>query len=111
MLLELLIDAVASSVQQGRGLVVSGFPRDLRQAEEYEAKMGEPSAVVLLSCSPETMYSRLQSRGRCSSSSDRENALQKRAQSFCSDVQAIIAHYERKTLLRTVRQVAGSIPY
>ncbi|MEQ2168333.1 hypothetical protein GOODEAATRI_013218, partial [Goodea atripinnis] len=37
-LLELLIDAVASSVQQGRGLVVSSFPRDLRQAEEYEAK-------------------------------------------------------------------------
>ncbi|MEQ2286630.1 hypothetical protein AMECASPLE_004311, partial [Ameca splendens] len=101
-LLELLIDAVASSVQQGRGMVVSGFPRDLRQAEEYEAKMGEPSAVVLLSCSPETMYSRLQSRGRCSSSSDRENALQKRAQSFCSDAQAIIAHYERKTLLHTI---------
>lgn len=37
-LLELLCDAVASSVRQGKGLVVSGFPRDLKQAQEYEAK-------------------------------------------------------------------------
>lgn len=72
-------------------------------------QMGEPSAVVLLSCSPETMSSRMQNRRR-SSSSDRENALQKRAQNFCSDVQAVIAYYERKTLLQTVSQVESSIP-
>uniref|UniRef100_A0A3B3USB9 Uncharacterized protein n=1 Tax=Poecilia latipinna TaxID=48699 RepID=A0A3B3USB9_9TELE len=105
-LLELLCDAVASAVRQGKGLVVSGFPRDLRQAEEYEAKA---SAVVLLSCSPETMTSRVQSRSRSSSSS--ESALQRRAESFCSDAQAVIAHYERKMLLHTVRQGEGSIPY
>uniref|UniRef100_A0A3B5MZF6 Adenylate kinase 5 n=1 Tax=Xiphophorus couchianus TaxID=32473 RepID=A0A3B5MZF6_9TELE len=99
-LLELLCDAVASVVRQGKGLVVSGFPRDLKQAEEYEAKMGEPSAVVLLSCSPETMTSRVQSRSRSSLSS--ENALQRRAESFCSDAQAVIAHYERKMLLHTI---------
>ncbi|KAG7524985.1 adenylate kinase isoenzyme 5 [Solea senegalensis] len=41
-MLELLCDAVASSVQQqrpGKGLVISSFPRDLQQAEEYEAKV------------------------------------------------------------------------
>lgn len=38
-LLELLCDAVASSVRQGKGLVVTGFPRDLKRAEEYEAKV------------------------------------------------------------------------
>lgn len=37
-LLELLCDAVASSARQGKGLVVSSFPRDLSQAQEYEAK-------------------------------------------------------------------------
>ncbi|XP_043989603.1 adenylate kinase isoenzyme 5 [Gambusia affinis] len=99
-LLELLCDAVTSAVRQGKGLVVSGFPRDLKQAEEYEAKMGEPSAVVLLSCSPETMTSRIQSRSRSSLSS--ENALQRRAQNFCSDAKAVIAHYECKMLLHTI---------
>lgn len=38
-LLELLCDAVVSSERQGKGLVISGFPRDLRQAQDYEAKV------------------------------------------------------------------------
>lgn len=41
-LLELLCEAVASSVRQGKGVVVSGFPRDLRRVEEYEAKVRAP---------------------------------------------------------------------
>ncbi|XP_072220077.1 adenylate kinase isoenzyme 5 [Leuresthes tenuis] len=105
-LLELLCDAVASSVRQGKGLVVSGFPRDLRQAEEYEAKIGEPSAVFLLNCSPDTMSGRLQCRGKSTSgfnaASDTESTLQQRAESFCSDSQAVAAHYQRKRLLHTI---------
>ncbi|GLD50788.1 adenylate kinase isoenzyme 5 [Lates japonicus] len=107
-LLELLCDAVASSVRQGKGLVISNFPTDLRQAEEYEAKMGEPSAVLLLNCSPDTMSSRVQCRGRSSSSSsfhpgtDRDGAVHRRAESFCNNSQAVAAHYERKRLLHTI---------
>ncbi|XP_042352922.1 adenylate kinase isoenzyme 5 [Plectropomus leopardus] len=107
-LLELLCEAVATAVRQGKGLVISGFPRDLRQAEEYEAKMGEPTAVLLLSCSADTMSSRLQCRGRSTSTSslqpasDRDGVLHRSAESFCSDSQAVAAHYERKNLLHTV---------
>uniref|UniRef100_A0A1A8S682 Adenylate kinase isoenzyme 5 n=1 Tax=Nothobranchius rachovii TaxID=451742 RepID=A0A1A8S682_9TELE len=101
-LLELLCDSVASSVQRGKGLVVSGFPRDLKQVEEYEAKMGEPNAVLLLSCSPETMSSRLQHRGRSLSASDSENILHRRVESFFSDSQVVTSHYERKRLLHTI---------
>ncbi|XP_041848681.1 adenylate kinase isoenzyme 5 [Melanotaenia boesemani] len=105
-LLELLCDAVALSGRQGKGVVVSGFPRDLRQAEEYKAKIGEPSAVILLNCSPDTMSSRLKCRGRPSSSfhpaSDKEGVLQRRAERFCSDTQEFAAYYERKRLLHTI---------
>ncbi|XP_037537810.1 adenylate kinase isoenzyme 5 [Nematolebias whitei] len=101
-LLELLRDAVVSSGRQGKGLVVSGFPRDLKQAEEYEAKMGEPSAVLLLSCSPETMSGRLQRRRRSSSASDTDSALHRRAEIFFEDSQAVTAHYERRRLLHTI---------
>ncbi|KAM9719102.1 adenylate kinase isoenzyme 5 [Menidia menidia] len=97
-MLELLCDAVASSVRQGKGLVVSGFPRDLRQAEEYEAKVGDPSAVFLLSCSPDTMSSRLQCRGNPPDSS----SLQQWAESSGGDGRAVAAHYQRKRLLHTV---------
>uniref|UniRef100_A0A8D0CM11 Adenylate kinase 5 n=1 Tax=Sander lucioperca TaxID=283035 RepID=A0A8D0CM11_SANLU len=105
-LLELLCDAVAASVRQGRGLVICGFPRDPRRAEEYEAKMGEPSAVLLLSCSADTMSSRLQCRGRSTSAlhpaSDRDHVIHRRAESFCRDSQAVAAYYQRKKLLHTV---------
>ncbi|KAF1383560.1 hypothetical protein EPR50_G00128090 [Perca flavescens] len=105
-LLELLCDAVAASVRQGRGLVICGFPRDPRRAEEYEAKMGEPSAVLLLSCSADTMSSRLQCRGRSTSAlhpaSDRDHVIHRRAESFCRDSQAVAAYYERKKLLHTI---------
>lgn len=105
-MLELLCDAVAAFVRQGKGLVISGFPRDLRRAEEYEAKMGEPSAVLLLSCSADTMSSRLQCRRGSSSSfqsaPDREDVLHRRAESFCNDSQEVAAHYEHKKLLYTI---------
>ncbi|XP_034038966.1 LOW QUALITY PROTEIN: adenylate kinase isoenzyme 5 [Thalassophryne amazonica] len=103
-LLELLCDAVASSLRQGKGLVISGFPRDLRQAEEYEAKMGEPNAVLLLSCSPDTMSSRLQSCGRSCSSfhPDTDSALHRRAKSFGSNSQPVAAHYKCKNLLHMI---------
>uniref|UniRef100_A0A3P8NXC3 Adenylate kinase isoenzyme 5 n=1 Tax=Astatotilapia calliptera TaxID=8154 RepID=A0A3P8NXC3_ASTCA len=102
-LLELLCDAVVSSGRQGKGLVISGFPRDLRQAEEYEAKMGEPSAVLLLNCSADTMSNRLQCRGRSGfqAAPDRDSVLHRRVESFCSDTQAVAAHYEHKRLLHT----------
>lgn len=98
-LLELLCESVAVSLRQGKGLVVHGFPRDLRQAERYEAKMGAPSAVLLLSCSADTMSCRLRCRGRhCGAPGD----LQRRLESFLGDSRAVAAHYERKSLLHTI---------
>lgn len=41
-LLELLCDAVAAAVRQGKGIVISGFPGDLRHVQAYEAKVRAP---------------------------------------------------------------------
>ncbi|KAM3866159.1 adenylate kinase isoenzyme 1-like [Diretmus argenteus] len=106
-LVELLCEAVAAAVRQGKGLVISGFPRDLRQAEEYEAKMGDPSAVLLLDCSSDIMSRRRQYCGHASSSSsgghlDRDGASDRRAESFSSDSHPAVAHYERTKLLHRI---------
>lgn len=184
-LLELLCDVVDSSSRQGKSLVVCDFPRDLRWAEEFEAKVrkftvicilffmfsismllnmlimlvfqnasvldpvrhekkkkpqyhrvkvpsmnaawtkavsnaaagstadsasvfpwwqvGKPSAVILLRCSVDTMSRRLQARRRSTLvPSDRDRSLHRRAESFCSDSQALISHYGNKSLLHTV---------
>lgn len=38
-LLDLLCEAMASTVRQGKGFLVTGFPKNLKQAQEYEAKV------------------------------------------------------------------------
>lgn len=97
LLLELLCEAVSSSLRIGRSLVVSGFPRDVRQAQSYSDKVGEPSLVLLLSCSPETMTSRGQRCGsRCIS--DRERWSER----FMRESRGVTELYERKSLIRTI---------
>lgn len=47
-LLKLLCDVVDSSRRQGKGLVVCDFPRDLRLAEEFEAKVRKFAVICIL---------------------------------------------------------------
>uniref|UniRef100_A0AAR2LR41 Adenylate kinase isoenzyme 5 n=1 Tax=Pygocentrus nattereri TaxID=42514 RepID=A0AAR2LR41_PYGNA len=90
-LLDLLCESMESTVRHGKGFLVSGFPRDLRQAEEYEAKMGQPSVVLLMECSADTMSHRLQQR-TCSSLRSRE-ARDRDARLFCINI-----HYMDKSI-------------
>nr|XP_019969230.1 PREDICTED: adenylate kinase isoenzyme 5-like [Paralichthys olivaceus] len=68
--------------------------------------MGEPSAVLLLSCSPDTMSSRARCRGTSSSGlhpgSDRDDATHRTAKSFCDHSQEVADHYQHKKLLHTI---------
>uniref|UniRef100_A0AAR2KDE4 Adenylate kinase isoenzyme 5 n=1 Tax=Pygocentrus nattereri TaxID=42514 RepID=A0AAR2KDE4_PYGNA len=103
-LLDLLCESMESTVRHGKGFLVSGFPRDLRQAEEYEAKMGQPSVVLLMECSADTMSHRLQQR-TCSSLRSREardRDARRRVDSFCSSVTPVINHYEHTGVLRRI---------
>lgn len=47
-LLELLCDVVDASSRQGKSLVVCDFPRDLRWAEEFEAKVRKFTVICSL---------------------------------------------------------------
>lgn len=97
--LELLCEAVSSSVRMGKSSVICGFPRDVRQAQGYEDKLEEPSLVLLLSCSPETMSQRGLRGG---TGSDRETEREKSIDQFVRESRAVTQHYERKSLLRTI---------
>ncbi|KAB5579777.1 hypothetical protein PHYPO_G00198880 [Pangasianodon hypophthalmus] len=103
-LLDLLCESMESTVRQGKGFLVSGFPRDLRQAEDYEAKMGQPSAVLLLDCSASTMTRRLQQRAlsslRSTDACHREARL--RVESFCGTVTPVATHYDTLGVLHKI---------
>ncbi|KAF5897822.1 adenylate kinase isoenzyme 5, partial [Clarias magur] len=100
-LLDLLCESMECTVRQGKGFLVSGFPRDLQQAEEYEAKVGQPSAVLLLDCSASTMNRRLQQRALCSlrptEASHRDGRL--RVEGFCGTVTPVATYYDTLGLL------------
>ncbi|XP_077413732.1 adenylate kinase isoenzyme 5 isoform X2 [Vanacampus margaritifer] len=104
--MDLLCEAVAATRRQARGVVVCGFPVDLRQAQLYEAKMGEPTAVLLLSCSPQTLTSRLERRRSSTSATvsvaDKDGAPCWRADSFWDDAEPVVEHYDGKKLLHTI---------
>ncbi|KAK1786738.1 hypothetical protein P4O66_017136 [Electrophorus voltai] len=107
-LLDLLRECMESTVRQGKGFLVSGFPRDLRQAEEFEAKMGQPCVVLLLDCSVDTMNSRLQQR-TCSSlrsGEARGRDTRHRVEGFCDTVTLVTRFYEHRALLHRV----GAVP-
>ncbi|XP_053738558.1 adenylate kinase isoenzyme 5 [Synchiropus splendidus] len=99
-----VLELVSEAAQrQGKGLVMAGFPRDVRQAEQYEAKMGAPISVLYLSCSSETSSARLRCRRSSSSSSvPLDSDLQQHVDGFCSDSQPLLDHYESQKLLHTI---------
>nr|XP_057918116.1 adenylate kinase isoenzyme 5 isoform X2 [Doryrhamphus excisus] len=93
-MVDVLCEAVAVLLRQARGVVISGFPADEQQAQEYEAKMGEPTAVLLLS------WSDPQSRQR--SASDRDGAAYFREDSFWGHAHPVLERYRIKNLLHTI---------
>ncbi|XP_017327319.1 adenylate kinase isoenzyme 5 [Ictalurus punctatus] len=103
-LMDLLCESMESTVRRGKGFLVSGFPRDLRQAEDYKAKMGQPSTVLLLDCSASTMTRRLQQRVlsslRRTDSCHREARL--RVEGFCGTLTPLATHYETLGLLHKI---------
>ncbi|KAJ8418504.1 hypothetical protein AAFF_G00000030 [Aldrovandia affinis] len=99
-LLELLREAMGTAPDHVKGFLLDGFPRNIQQTVEFEAKIGEPSLVLLLECSPDTMCRRLQQRPQSGfQSEDSRDAVRKRVQSFFRECEPIAAHYERKRLL------------
>ncbi|XP_072560437.1 adenylate kinase isoenzyme 5 [Paramormyrops kingsleyae] len=101
--LELMREAMAAALGQEKGFLIEGFPRSVRQAEDFEAKIGEPSLVLLLECSMDTMCRRLsQTVAPPLRPGDSRDAVQKRVESFCSTVELIAAHYERRKLLHKI---------
>ncbi|KAI5612616.1 adenylate kinase isoenzyme 5 [Silurus asotus] len=103
-LLELLCESMQSAVRKGKGFLVSGFPRDPRQAQEYEVKMGHPSAVLLLDCSAATMTRRLQQRALSSlrPTDARHREVHLRIEGFCGTVTPLVTHYDALGLLRKI---------
>ncbi|XP_006634830.2 adenylate kinase isoenzyme 5 [Lepisosteus oculatus] len=103
LLLELVREAMASSLDSTRGFVMDGFPRDVKQAEEFEAKIAEPSLVLLMECPAETMTKRLQRRPQVDGpADDSRDTIRKRVEGFSRTTVSVTTYYEHRRLLHKV---------
>ncbi|KAI7810079.1 adenylate kinase isoenzyme 5 [Triplophysa rosa] len=102
--LDLLCESMVSTVRQGKGFLVTGFPKNLKQAQAYEAKMGLPDIVLLLECSADIMSRRLQQRACCSlhTKEARDRDTRRRVDGFCSLVNPMVNHYEHTQILHKI---------
>uniref|UniRef100_A0A673GRR0 Adenylate kinase 5 n=1 Tax=Sinocyclocheilus rhinocerous TaxID=307959 RepID=A0A673GRR0_9TELE len=103
-LLDLLCEAMTSTVRQGKGFLVTDFPKNVKQAQEYEAKMGQPDIALFLECSADIMSRRLQRRATCSlhTKEARDRDTRRRVDGFCSLVNPLVSHYEHREALHKI---------
>ncbi|XP_032658356.1 adenylate kinase isoenzyme 5 [Chelonoidis abingdonii] len=94
--LALLKEAMIASLGDTKGFLIDGYPRDVKQGEVFECKIGEPKLVLCLDCSTETMSSRLLKRSQCT---DDAEAVMKRIDTYYQATEPMIAYYEKKTQL------------
>ncbi|MBN3290323.1 KAD1 kinase, partial [Polypterus senegalus] len=101
--LELMREAMVTNLESTKGFLIDGYPRDLRQGEGFEMKIAEPSLVLYLDCSADTMTKRIQKRIQgMPCYDDSQDTIRKRVDAFYQTIEVITAGYERRKLLKTV---------
>ncbi|XP_040897835.1 adenylate kinase isoenzyme 5-like [Toxotes jaculatrix] len=90
-------------LQEVRGFIVDGFPRDVHQALSFQEQIGSPDLVMLLLCSNETLSCRLQQRAtRLGLLGNSKSTFQRRLDTFQRDIISVQRYYKQTHLLTQV---------
>ncbi|XP_059862437.1 adenylate kinase isoenzyme 1-like [Delphinus delphis] len=100
-ILDMISDHMLSCLDS-RGFLIDGFPRELRQAKEFEHIVGQaPSFVIVFDCSMEAMVRRALHRGQVECrASDCKSAICQRLEMHYTLCEPTLAFYQQKNLLR-----------
>lgn len=115
-----------------KGFLIDGYPREVKQGEEFEKKVsdsvrscshggdfettarplslqiGKPCLLLYVDAKGETMVKRLMKRGETSGrSDDNEETIKKRLDLYYKATEPVIAFYESRGIVRKVRMTAG----
>ncbi|KAB0361868.1 hypothetical protein FD754_006024, partial [Muntiacus muntjak] len=99
-ILELLKEAMVASLSNTKGFLIDGYPREVKQGEEFGRRIGNPHLVICMDCSADTMTNRLLQRSRSSpQADDNSTTIAKRLETFYRASIPVVAYYETKTQL------------
>ncbi|RNA10658.1 adenylate kinase isoenzyme 5-like isoform X1 [Brachionus plicatilis] len=103
-LLELLKDAMANKVDDCKGFLIDGYPRQLDQGVQFEEQIGECEFVLYTEASDDTIKSHMLKRSEQSDTNQDQNEAtrQARLEVFHQETRPVLDHYERLGKLKRV---------
>uniref|UniRef100_A0A8C8ZTJ1 Adenylate kinase isoenzyme 5 n=1 Tax=Prolemur simus TaxID=1328070 RepID=A0A8C8ZTJ1_PROSS len=101
--LELLEEAMVARLSGAKGFLIDGYPREVRQGEEFGRRIGDPHLVICMDCSADTMTNRLLQRSQSSPhADDTTKTIAKRLEAYYRASIPVITYYETKTQLQKI---------
>ncbi|KAM6169981.1 adenylate kinase isoenzyme 1 [Rhynchocyon petersi] len=101
--LDMLRDAMVAKVETSKGFLIDGYPREVKQGEEFERRIGQPTLLLYVDAGAETMTKRLLKRGETSGRvDDNEETIKKRLETYYKATEPVIAFYEKRGIVRKV---------
>ncbi|KAF0031536.1 hypothetical protein F2P81_016091 [Scophthalmus maximus] len=101
--LDMIKDAMIAKADVSKGFLIDGYPREVKQGEEFEKKIGKPCLLLYVDAKAETMVKRLMKRGETSGrSDDNEETIKKRLDLYYKATEPVISFYEGRGIVRKV---------
>ncbi|XP_078721408.1 adenylate kinase isoenzyme 5-like isoform X2 [Lampetra fluviatilis] len=101
--LDMLRDAMIANADKSKGFLIDGYPREVKQGEEFEKKIAQPALLLYVDAGSETMVKRLLKRGETSGRvDDNEETIRKRLGTYYSATEPVIALYEKRGIVRKI---------
>ncbi|XP_028570511.1 adenylate kinase isoenzyme 1 isoform X1 [Podarcis muralis] len=107
--LDMLRDAMVAKADSSKGYLIDGYPREVKQGEEFEKKIAPPTLLLYVDAGKETMVKRLLKRGETSGRvDDNEETIKKRLETYYKATEPVIAFYEKRGIVRKLN-AEGSV--
>ncbi|KAI6173377.1 Adenylate kinase isoenzyme 1 [Aphelenchoides besseyi] len=99
--LDLVKEAILKAVKSGsRGFLIDGYPREVKQGDQFEEEIQPCKLVIFFDVSEETLVNRCLQRGMTSGrADDNVETIKKRLQTFNTATQPVVEHYTKKQKL------------
>jgi len=96
--LDLVKKEMLADVANTRGYFIAGFPREIKQAQDFEAKITPCSMVLYLKATDDVMKERLMARGMTAAarSDDIDGTIKKRLETFHLISEPVLQKYVAK---------------
>jgi len=96
--LDMLRDSMADALKTSKGYLIDGYPREVKQGEEFEKKIRECTMLLHFEVADDTMLTRLKRRGESSGrADDNEETIKTRINTYHSISKPVVSHYSSKT--------------